>query len=328
MTETTSQNSRTDMTSTSHALFTGIIDYAGIFPPAALPLEEAFNRFVAHRRSDSGWLLSRFVCPVSRLAELADLMENAQLGRAPVLIAALGAGGEDPPGFAESIEQDTEAMKVFSRRLGDDVQIDIFEVKLPAQGDFAEVVDLCFHNLGEVARHPPRPTFEIPMVGERPDPGLTAAAIASAAHEIDPARRAGLKIRCGGLDADAVPSIGAVAAAIKATLQAGLALKATQGLHHPLRGADPTLGTTTHGFVNLLAAVALAYEHFLDEETIRTVVAEEDPETFRIDSSELRWRDLAVDYSSVMECRLAAFTSFGSCSFSEPRSDLADLGWI
>lgn len=316
------------MTSTSHALFTGIIDYAGIFPPAALPLEEAFNRFVAHRRSDSGWLMSRFVCPASRLAELAPLMEDTELGQAPVLISALGAGGDDPPGFAESIEQDTEAMKAFSRRLGDDVQIDIFEVKLPTQGDVAEVVDLCFHNLGEVARHPPRPYFEIPMVGQRPEPGLATTAIASAAHEIDPVRRAGLKIRCGGLDAAAVPTVEAVASAIKATLEAGLPLKATQGLHHPLRGEDTSLGAITHGFVNLLAATALAYEHFLDDETICRVIAEEDPETFHIDASELRWRDMAVDYSGVVECRLAAFTSFGSCSFSEPRDDLADLGWI
>jgi hypothetical protein len=105
-------------------------------------------------------------------------------------------------------------------------------------------------------------------------------------------------------------------------------LKATQGLHHPLRGDDPDLGATTHGFVNLLAATALAYEHFLDEETIRAVVAEEDPETFHIDAAELRWRDLAVGFSSVAECRMAAFTGFGSCSFSEPRDDLADLGWI
>ena len=168
MPETSSQNldMRNTMPTTSHALFAEIIDYAGIFPPAALPLEEAFKRFVTHRRSDSGWLLSRFVCPASRLAELADLMENVELGQTPVLIAALGAGGDDPPGFADSIEQDTEAMKAFSNRLGDDVRIDIFEVKLPAQGDVAEVVDLCFHNLGEVAPRPPRPFFEIPLVGD------------------------------------------------------------------------------------------------------------------------------------------------------------------
>jgi hypothetical protein len=316
------------MPTTSRALFAEIIDYAGIFPPAVLPLEEAFNRFVAHRRSDSGWLVSRFVCPASRLAELASLMENTDLGQTPVLISALGAGGDDPPGFAGSIEQDTEDMKAFSRRLGNQGRIDIFEVKLPAQGDVAEVVDVCFHNLGEVGDRPPRPYFEIPMVGERPDPHLVAKAIASAAHEIDPIRRAGLKIRCGGLDAAAVPTVEAVASALKATLEAGLPIKATQGLHHPLRGEDSSIGAITHGFVNLLAATALAYEHFLDEETICRIIAEEDPETFRIDAFELCWRDTAVDYSSVVECRLAAFTSFGSCSFSEPRDDLADLGWI
>lgn len=316
------------MPTTSRALFAEIIDYAGIFPPAALPLDEAFKRFVTHRKSDSGWLLSRFVCPASRLAELEPLITKADLGHTPVLISALGAGGDDPPGFSESIERDTDAMNGFSHRCGDDLQIDIFEVKLPSQGDVAEVVDVCFHHLGEVAERPPRPYFEIPMVGERPNPGLVAKAIAAASHEIDPARRAGLKIRCGGLDAAAVPTVEAVAAAIKATLETGLSLKATQGLHHPLRGEDSNLGATTHGFVNLLAATALAYEHFLDEETIRDIIAEEDPETFRVDASELRWRDLSVGFTSVVEFRMAAFSGFGSCSFAEPRDDLADLGWI
>jgi len=316
------------MPTTSRALFAEIIDYAGIFPPAALPLEEAFERFVANRQSESGWLLSRFVCPASRLEELEPLVTNADLGHTPILISALGAGGDDPLGFAASIEQDTKSMRAFSNRLADRTRIDIFEVKLPTQGNVADVVDLCFHNLQDVDQRPPRPYFEIPVVGQRPDPALTASAIAAASHEIDPARLAGLKIRCGGLDATAVPTVEAVAAAIKASLETGLSLKATQGLHHPLRGEDSSLGTITHGFVNLLAASALAYEHFLVEETIRDIIAEEDPETFHIDAAELRWRDLAVGFTSVVEFRMAAFTSLGSCNFTEPRGDLADLGWI
>jgi len=316
------------MPTTSRALFAELIDYAGIFPPAALPLEEAFGRFLSHRRSDSGWLLANFVCPASRLSELAHLMETTDIGQTPIRIAALGAGGDDPPAFASSIERDAEAMKEFSKRLEERARIDLFEVKLPARCDPAEVTDLCFHHLVDVAEHPPRASFEIPLLGTVPDPIVAATAIAGASHEIDPTRHAGLKIRCGGLDAAAVPSVDAVAAAIVAAVTTGLSIKATQGLHHPLRGEDPALGTTTHGFFNLLAAVTLAYEHFLDRDTVCAIVSEEDPETFRLDDAGLHWRDLTADFSSIIEGRMAAFTSFGSCSFSEPRDDLADLGWL
>lgn len=316
------------MPTTSHALFAEIIDYAGIFPPAALPLEEAFGRFLVHRGDDSGWLLARFVCPASRLNELATLMEAPELGQTPIRIAVLGADGDDPPAFSDALERDAEAMKTFARRLGDQALIDVFELRLLSHGDVSEAVDLCFHTLEDVSERPPRPFFEIPMVGDRPDPIPAAMAVAAAAHEIDPARRCGLKIRCGGLDASAVPTVEAVASAITATVSTGLAMKATQGLHHPLRGEDADLGTTTHGFFNLLTAVALTYEHFLDEETVAAIVAEEDPETFRVDDSGLHWRDLTADFSSIVEGRMAAFTSFGSCSFAEPKDDLVDLGWI
>ena len=56
--------------SPGRALLTGLIDHAPLFPPASLPLEEALED---HRRalaSPHSWMVARFVCPASRLAEL------------------------------------------------------------------------------------------------------------------------------------------------------------------------------------------------------------------------------------------------------------------
>jgi len=56
--------------SAARALFSGLIDHAPLFPPASLPLEEALED---HRRalaSPHSWMVARFVCPASRLAEL------------------------------------------------------------------------------------------------------------------------------------------------------------------------------------------------------------------------------------------------------------------
>ena len=38
----------------AQALFEGIIDYAGLFPPAELAMEEAFSRYVDHRSPAAG----------------------------------------------------------------------------------------------------------------------------------------------------------------------------------------------------------------------------------------------------------------------------------
>jgi len=119
-----------------------------------------------------------------------------------------------------------------------------------------------------------------------------------------------------------------VVEAISAGLVTDLPLKATQGLHHPFRHHDSTLGATVHGFFNLFAAAALARAHHLDDEIIREIIAEEDPTAFRLTESILGWRDLEIGFEGVVEGRIHAMTSFGSCSFTEPRDDLANLGWL
>src|SRR5262245_38924762 len=55
------------------ALLGGIIDYAGLFPPAQLPLEEAIRNYARYRTEPESWMLGRFVIPATRLKELAEL---------------------------------------------------------------------------------------------------------------------------------------------------------------------------------------------------------------------------------------------------------------
>ena len=81
------------MQSCVRALLEGIIDYAGLFPPAGLSMEDAFSRYLRHRRSDAGWMLARFVCPAGRLDELGALLDTGTLDAQPLSIAVLGRGG-------------------------------------------------------------------------------------------------------------------------------------------------------------------------------------------------------------------------------------------
>jgi hypothetical protein len=111
---------------------------------------------------------------------------------------------------------------------------------------------------------------------------------------------------------------------IAAAANAGVAFKATAGLHHPVRHVDPATGFTMHGFLNILAAAALAPR--LDRETLLRVVAEEDPAAFTFDDTSLRWRDERVELDAIARLRRDAFVSYGSCSFSEPIEDLTALG--
>ena len=50
-------------------LLTEIVDYAGLFPPAKLQLDEAIRNYARYLRGPEAWMLGRFVCPAARLRE-------------------------------------------------------------------------------------------------------------------------------------------------------------------------------------------------------------------------------------------------------------------
>ena len=52
-----------------HALMSGLIDYAGLFPPAKLPMDKAVANYAKYLGSPESWMLGRFILPVSRLEE-------------------------------------------------------------------------------------------------------------------------------------------------------------------------------------------------------------------------------------------------------------------
>ncbi|MBA3433823.1 MAG: hypothetical protein H0U08_06985 [Actinobacteria bacterium] len=54
------------------ALLSRLIDHAPLFPPASLPLPEAIEEDRRARESAASFMLARFVCPASLLAELPD----------------------------------------------------------------------------------------------------------------------------------------------------------------------------------------------------------------------------------------------------------------
>jgi hypothetical protein len=85
------------------ALFGGLIDHAPTFPPEELPLDEGLAEHRRVRAGESGWIVNRFVCPASRLAELGDerlrlsvVLDTGELPAADSRIEAVEAAGIDP----------------------------------------------------------------------------------------------------------------------------------------------------------------------------------------------------------------------------------------
>ena len=49
------------------AAFAGIVDYAGLFPPATCSMADAISSYNTYRRSPDRWMLGRFIVAASRL---------------------------------------------------------------------------------------------------------------------------------------------------------------------------------------------------------------------------------------------------------------------
>ena len=51
-------------------LLESLVDYAGLFPPAALPIYEAVAKYEEYRKGKNMWALGRFVVPADRVADV------------------------------------------------------------------------------------------------------------------------------------------------------------------------------------------------------------------------------------------------------------------
>jgi hypothetical protein len=58
------------MTRSLRALLANLIDYAGLYPPAGLPLPEVIANYERYLASPDSWMLNRLVLPASKLSEV------------------------------------------------------------------------------------------------------------------------------------------------------------------------------------------------------------------------------------------------------------------
>ena len=138
----------------------------------------------------------------------------------------------------------------------------------------------------------------------------------------------GYKVRTGGIEAKDFPSIDKLASVILECNNYGVLLKATAGLHHPIRHYAQSVQTHMHGFINVIGASILTSIHKLDFDTIYEILSEEEPANFKFTDQKFIWRDYEATKEQIEFSRIKSFSSFGSCSFDEPLTDLESLGLL
>lgn len=261
-------------TTSAPAAFKRLFDDASQFPPGNLALGEAIDAHARWRRDRRAALVGRFLTPAGGIRELVrGLADNGEGWELGIVVPADG-GADAADGAAEALAA-TSAV------------VSSVETPFAAGASMIERWRRAF------------PAAELYLEGSAPDLKVISAL------------GAGAKLRCGGLRADAIPAVPAVADFVRGCAKANLPFKATAGLHQPLRHRSLALGAMEHGFLNVLVATGLSIGG--------------------ADAAEVTRALLAADRASLgsgagdLAAGRRLFRAFGTCSISEPIDGLRTL---
>ena len=272
--------------------WTALVDDAAIFPPGNADLTDAAAAYVARRGTAYADLVGTFVLRDTDVPKVAVAPDVSF----PVSVVVTGGAGQitGPAKACERSNLTLAGMEIALRDLDD----------LP--GNARRVVAAVDAARGEGVLDEAVPVFvELP-------PGEPTYQWLAAADEVAAAELR-LKFRTGGVEAHLFPTAAELAAWIDAALDRETPFKCTAGLHNAVRHSGED-GFEHHGFVNVLLATRRAFDGAPTAEVVETLEQR--------DGTALAAEARAADLAGARRW----FTSFGSCSVTEPLDDLITLG--
>ena len=272
------------------AAWSGLVDDAAVFPPGDAELPDAVSAYAAR----SGEWYADLVGPlVVKDTQLADVPADV-----PVSVVLTGGAGSvaGVATLAAKRGHRLVALEAAVRDL-DDLAGNVRRINtaVDAARDEGGLADTQVY-------------VELPQTMPTADWLAAADAVAEAESH--------LKFRTGGLEAHLFPDAATVAAWIDAALDRETSYKCTAGLHHAVRHRDHETDFEHHGFLNVLLATRRAF----DGGTVAEVAEVLDDHY----ANDL----VALARTSDLAGARRWFTSYGSCSVTEPLDDLLGLGLL
>jgi hypothetical protein len=291
-------------------LLDGLVDYAGLFPPANESMRLALENYASYLDGPDRSALGRLIVPLSRLDEFEEAAAEflpRQVGSDPWKLSVIVTGDTEP-----AAAEMTSFNGRHSRGSSDGFAL-------------IDVVELKASNPTEIeTRRSGLPDaftsyFEIPLEGDVSPLLKTLGRVGTRA-----------KIRTGGVTVDSFPPADSIMNFLMAARRAGVPFKATAGLHHPVRGAyrltyeSGSPSGTMYGYLNLFLAAGLVAIGGTRADAL-ALLEETDSSAFAFSDEAVVWRGHRFDVEQIRSLRNHFAISFGSCSFREPVGELESL---
>lgn len=271
-------------------LWTTFLDDASVFPPGNLPIADAVPAHRQHHSSAYADVVGPFVVSATDIEELGQHVADWEPESLAISLTTLSP--------------DTVAPALAAADAIAALRVAAIECGTPADDRPYRIVPTLDAAVGDRDI----PVFvEVPR-GQRRNAVLTALG----GGAVDGSTYIA-KFRTGGVRAEMYPDETELATAIVGAVRAGVSFKATAGLHHAIRNTDRITRFEQHGFLNVMIATADALAGASPKELV-SVLAEREPAKVVA-----RVRQLSPSVRDT-------FRSVGTCSISEPVSDLTSLG--
>ena len=288
------------------AAFAGLVDDAAVFPPGNAPLDDALRAHREHRGAPYADLVGPLVVADAHLPDLLTLSSTEGAGSRTAVVVVVSGGAGALEGTARWATRDSllelRGLEIALRdsatgEVAHNARRIVTAVdQLVATGELDDEVQV-YVEMPRLYDAPPTPDW-LAAVDE----------VAAMDHRV--------KLRTGGVDADAFPDSAELATSIAAALDREVAFKCTAGLHNAVRHRDPDTGFEHHGFLNVLLATRASLDG-ASVEDVAAVLDETDPQTL-----------LGTGDLDAWARARRWFRSFGSCSVREPLDDLTALGLL
>lgn len=312
----------------AQTLSEGLVDYAGLFPPAGLDMSAAAENYARYQRCANAKILGRLICPAPRLGELSKHAAMLMPGTFATSGYREMAGDGEPwrisaivPHTSQTpLEDSLEHIREFNHRHESEdaglALVDAIETPVKDVHEIDALLDIVPEQLAIAVEVP---VLTAPGGDIR---GYIAALAGTGAAA---------KIRCGAVTQDGFPSARQIVDFMIACRTAAVPFKATAGLHHAQPGEyrltyeqSPPMGHM-HGFVNTFIAAILIGARAIDAEQAVALMGEADATNIVLTNDAVGWKAHTVPVATAAEQRSRFALSYGSCSFEEPTEELVEL---
>jgi hypothetical protein len=295
----------------SRAFFSQLIDYAGLFPPAALKFSNALENYQQYISSPKSWMVGRFIVGSSHLDDIEKSLTSVAPGTDIELVLV-----------TKNLDNDLQKIAKLVGESAKKVHLGCVEMQLDSKAGLRRQIEDAVKSIPNVIYF-----FEVPY-GPNWE-GLFDEAVSITQQLPSGSPRAGLKVRCGGLEPQQVPAPARVAHALYACAQARVPIKFTAGIHKPFRCEAPKEGScTAHGYFNILFAALSAFSAKAGKDQLKAIIVESKETHPAFTDDGINWLGIEISTEQIEHLRKNFVIGFGSCSVDEPLEEAERLEWL